>query len=282
MARKKKETPAAEPVIEQDPTVETSTAEWKWPESLEKRSVLVEFDDHDRSEIAVQMGECTLERNAVKERKKNSNAAFQAEIDAYDEKLTQFASSLEKNGENREVQCRWVFETAGANDAGELIPDAGHKTLVRVDTGAVVQVARITDEDRQGDLLHGLHDKSEDECLAVLTEYGAAIGEREKPEEGQSAFFLQEADGTETDLVADNRLAALRAALGILNERAANADALLLGIEDDGRSARNDGKEAAENPYEDEDTAEHKAWHQGWLTPRQNGDMFQEEETAVA
>lgn len=285
MPRKsKKETaPAAEtPVIEQDPTVETSTADWKWPEVTETRELIIKFSPEDEHALLKKIADKVGERDSKETAKSAMTAQFNGEIKRLDKEISELSTEARVGGGTSDVACRWVFETAGANEAGELIPDASHKTLVRIDTGKVVQVSKLTTEDRQGDLLHGLHDQSEDQCLASLTEYGASIGERETPEEGQSAFYLVHADGTETDLVADNRLAALRAALTLLTEADANADALLLGIEEDGRAARNDGKASAENPYEDEDTAEHKAWHQGWLTPNQNGSMFQEEETAVA
>lgn len=126
--------------------------EWTWPESVEKRSLIVKFEDHDRSEIAIEMGLLVGRKNAVEDQKKTYTSQCKAQIDAIDADLSRHSHALRDGGEYRPVDCRWHFETAGKDANGELVPNPESKTLVRIDTGDVVQVTPITDKDRQTEM----------------------------------------------------------------------------------------------------------------------------------
>ncbi len=125
----------------------------QWPEQSETTSLMIKFDDHDLAEIAKLMGSIVTRRENIRTEKKNTAARLQAAIDDLDADLSGHAAALEAGGELRRVECRWNFERAGRDEAtGDLVFHPEMKTLVREDTGEVVRIVKITDEERQMDL----------------------------------------------------------------------------------------------------------------------------------
>ena len=165
MARKQKQQPEEmEPTPSADDaeTVQIENAaegadasrEWAWPESRTHASMFVDFNDHDRSTIALDMGEKVLKAEALKAQKKAVSQRLQGEIDELTNAIEAMAVQLERGGEERPFECEWVFERRMVQNADgwELVEDLTQKTLRRLDTGVPVRSAPITDEERQATL----------------------------------------------------------------------------------------------------------------------------------
>jgi hypothetical protein len=146
---------------------EVTRRESKWPESTERRTVIVPLDEHDLAEKSKEMAEIIMERDRTKMRAKNAAAAYKAEVDELDERLGIIAVKVDGGGDEKSVECEWHYETYGY-DGGKFtaafpgmpvnFADTGlifhpeYKTLVRLDNGEAIEVGMITTEERQMDL----------------------------------------------------------------------------------------------------------------------------------
>jgi hypothetical protein len=189
-------------------------SDWKWPVSTEGRSLIAPHTDHHRSEIALQMGKLQEHKESVEDAKKASASNFKAQLDSLEERMSQYAAVLAAGGERRTVPCRWIFETSGRDSDGEWVRHAEYKSLVREDTGEVVETVRISEDDRQATLELG-----DDEAAleALLAERGWVLKERESVEDEQTPFFIESLPDAGAyiamDTPGDSRLAALKAAV---------------------------------------------------------------------
>lgn len=245
---------------------------WPWPEHTERRPVLIEFNDHDRALIGNTMGEVIEEREALKERKKNSNSAYQAQIDATDETLARHAASLRAGGEHRDTACRWLFEVSGKDDTGAWIPNQQYKTLIVIETGAVIETRQITEEDRQATLSLDT-ELTVEECEVKLQSFGYELVCDENPAEGETPFFIRPitetpGEDSEEGITGDDRLTAARNAVKVLEQRAADAltaeEQRLEAIREEGCQCRRDrgANSRAKCPYA-AGTKEREYWKAG-------------------
>lgn len=258
---------------------------WKWPQSTERRDLLVAFTEADRSDIAGKFAVIVAQKDNVEDEKKSEASRFKAIIDNLDERLTKLSCAINANGETRLVNCTWVWEVSGRDtDTGAWVENPDYKTLVRNDTGEVVAATRITESDRQANL--ELPDTTEADLDALLMAHGYRVDVLTDPEELQSPFQLVEiATGAMSDLWnVESKLAALLA-VSLMDHYVATAHAdspvpdhteseLDLGespdpdppledIKDDGRAARRAKKGRNTAPY-GPGTPERQAWRDGW------------------
>lgn len=148
------EMPEAPEIVEIANAEEPADAprEWAWPESKMKCAMFVEFNDNDRSQIALEMSEKILNAEKLKAQKKAMSQSLKGEIDELTSDTESMAMQLEKGGTERLVECQWVFERSMVPDdlGGHiLVEDLSRKTLVRLDTGIPVRSEMISDEERQ-------------------------------------------------------------------------------------------------------------------------------------
>lgn len=260
------------------PAIETA---WKWPESTERRPLLVKFTEHDRSEIAGTLSREIAQRDAIEDEKKASASHFKSVLDAIDERLSALAGSIRANGELRDVQCKWFFEVSGIDVERQWIANPDYKCLVRMDTGEVVAAVRITEQDRQANLELPLNDGPPNEELeAQLLAAGLRVDEDAAAEH---PFILVDITTGENSFIegVDNRRAALLKAVAdgtvaeededvsfVLDDSVSDTsedDSILDAIREDGKSARASGAGRHLAPY-DAGTPELQAWKEGWDT----------------
>lgn len=139
--------PAPKPAL-----TDNSASDEKWPESTERRSLVVAFDEADKSKIMDKVADLVSEKEALKSEAKSEASRLKGLIDDIDAKISRWSSSVRRGGEEQPVMCFWRFECSGLDDAGGPIYQPQYKTLFRGDTRQAVTTALITDEDRQMNL----------------------------------------------------------------------------------------------------------------------------------
>lgn len=103
-------------------------------ESFVMRTLTVPLTEEKRAQIGAQMTESALEIKRIEDEKRKLKP-LQAEI-------TRLAEEFERGHSEIEVRCRVYFNE----------PQIGLKTIVRVDTGEIVSVEPMTDEELQEDI----------------------------------------------------------------------------------------------------------------------------------
>lgn len=212
---------------------------WPWPESVERRALLVPFTDHDRSELARKFATVQEQKEDIEDEAKLAAKAAKQRIDALESEISHIAAKIKADGDNRDVECRWVFEVSGIDETGNWIPNPGYKVLVRQDTLEIVCSKAITDEERQMSMPLADGGMTDEECERFVSEAGFALQCDEQPAEGFSPFYLVSADGNgeHIEVAGDSRAGALRSAVAKLRDMLAEKAAEI----PDGPAAPDDG-----------------------------------------
>lgn len=164
--KQKQTTPEVTPVT---PTAPDTLA---WPAVGETRSLPCQLRPAELAEKADEQARHQLDLGKIEGEKKSAMSQFTARIDEKKSQLYTLAQVISDRSEYRSIKCEWRFEQAGFNAEGEPIYHPEQKTLVRLDTGAAVEVRAITEVERQLK-------------LDLETETDAAIGsEGEADEDG--------------------------------------------------------------------------------------------------
>lgn len=279
MPSKKKKTPDAVVVIEEhldtpaavappaDPVEQFTDlpplpeSGWQWPESTENRECIVPHTEHDRSNLALRCADAQKRYEALEQEKKEETKRLSDNVKAAQAAVANLCDLIKAGGEKREVPCQWFFEVQGYDRVNGWLKHPEWKTLVRLDTHEVIEVKRISDEDRQGSL--ALTAAEDPEAMGrELAARGWALNERDAPGDGQSVFYIIQPGepGAERDIQADNLTDAYKAALAM------TAPALAVvspGANEEGTLARRDGISRDDCPYEESST-QRVAWLSGW------------------
>ncbi len=140
---------------EQQEARQEEASERKWPEATETRHLPREYNDNDLARMATEMSVVIKKREDTKRRAKDAASAFKAEVDGLDTELAEYATDIKEGKGTESVLCQWEYETSGRDGDGAFIFHPEMKTLFRKDTGAVITVSPITDEERQMEMTLG-------------------------------------------------------------------------------------------------------------------------------
>lgn len=109
----------------------------------EKRSLPVKLTDEEHIDRGRAQADQYKEYCAVEAKKKADNEVLKERLDAARKEMERLSVICKTGFEPRQVDCRWEFDYA-----------SGQKTLIRQDTGEVVEgPVTIPVSERQGNLL---------------------------------------------------------------------------------------------------------------------------------
>lgn len=132
------------PMTEETPTVPM------WPEATETRNLRCIVKPDEIQQLAREQSEIIQQVATLEDQKKASASEYKARIEEKQGRGSRIAGIIISGQTDREVKCSWRFETCGIDAAsGEMIYHPEKKTLIREDTGEVVEVRDITQDERQ-------------------------------------------------------------------------------------------------------------------------------------
>lgn len=128
---------------------------YDWPENIEKRSLFVTLNPKELEQASRQLA-ATVPQIANLEREAKSSASqWKSRIEMVQCEQNKYSNIVSDGKEERSVECRWIYECSGIDShSGKEIYHPEKKTLVRNDTGEVIEVRDISSEDRQISLLN--------------------------------------------------------------------------------------------------------------------------------
>lgn len=225
MSRKSKKEPEEmleAPAAEQPPT--ETPVRLDWPEATEVRPLDTDLNDDQIVTKARELVDSIRKVEALADQKKANAEHFKALIED-EEKRKDELQNIVKSGKDRtDTICRWHFQTNGINELGELLFHSELKTLVREDTGAVVEIKPITADDRQLHLQLG-EVESLDSLIQQLADAGFEVVETPgEPGDDEAPFLMVGLNGC-SPIQADSMASALRLAVAELALMQDNADA---------------------------------------------------------
>lgn len=119
-------------------------------EATEDRELPVLLSVEERDAAGDNLAHLVDEIDELKRKKAAMASSYKGQIDECEEQQLKLAHLIQEGSENRKVMCQWNFEMAGIDDAtGTAIYHPEKKTLVRTDTGEVVEVVDMTERDYQ-------------------------------------------------------------------------------------------------------------------------------------
>lgn len=145
-AKKKSDAPLESPA---GTAVDTPRAVIEWPESTETRELDVSLSDEEAAERGKTLVQCLKEKASLVSQKKASAKEYDATIETVEEQIEKYSTVVQTQVERRAILCKWLHEVNGFDKDGKEIRHSEVKTLVRVDSGALVEVKPITSEERQ-------------------------------------------------------------------------------------------------------------------------------------
>jgi hypothetical protein len=129
------------------PKIQSFQLNWQGKE--ETREIGVPLTREEIQDHATKLADTVTTIQELEDEKKINADRINAQIKEQ-EKIQNRVSALIRQGHNtKPVPCIWLFELAGRNDSGAFIRDPCYKTIIRKDTGAVIEVKPITHEERQ-------------------------------------------------------------------------------------------------------------------------------------
>lgn len=144
--KKKSDAPLESPA---GTAVDTPRAVIEWPESTETRELDVSLSDEEAAEQGKILVQRLKEKAGLVSQKKASAKDYDAQIETVDEAIEKVSTVVSTQVERRGILCKWLYEVNGFDKDGKEIRHSEVKTLVRVDSGALVEVKPITSEERQ-------------------------------------------------------------------------------------------------------------------------------------
>jgi len=158
-------------------------------EVSEHRELLVQLSTEERETFVHRLVEIPREIDSLKEDKKASANSFKTRIETLEKEQRETGILVEDGGRLLPVRCEWRFKTAGVDSVtGEPIHHPEKKTLVRCDTGAVVEVVDMKSADYDhlelnlGDLNEKIGDAPSEQTEEVEKEGAEDLGD--SPPEG--------------------------------------------------------------------------------------------------
>ncbi len=143
------------------------------------------FTTEELKEIGVKLALENQRKERLEDETKQSKSQYKSEIDAADAKIKSLAQKLARGSEDREIECDVLYNT----------PEEGKKTIQRGDTGEVVSVLSMTENELNDIFINCLgaqkdrqefvfRDKSRAKLLA-FPEYGKLKNALEKGGDGE-------------------------------------------------------------------------------------------------
>jgi hypothetical protein len=139
-------------VVEMTPTEEKTAPRWVWPDNKEKRRLEVHLQSQERLMLAEENARLGVQVDQLEEDKKASASRYKADIEARQSLIRCNNTYISSGKRDKDVDCEWIYEVAGFDSDGNAIEHADKKTLVRCDTGEVVEIRDITENERQSAL----------------------------------------------------------------------------------------------------------------------------------
>jgi hypothetical protein len=120
-----------------------------WPARRQPATLQVELTETEICEQAQILTAALNGLDIIKSEAKSSADVYKARMEEQQSAVNRSRTLIDRGTEDREVECVWVYETAGLDAEGRVIIDSDRRTLVRLDTGEPVRHERIPEEDRQ-------------------------------------------------------------------------------------------------------------------------------------
>ena len=114
-------------------------------------SLHCEFSDDELAAKAQELSQATIELREVEEEKAEVSKTFSEQIKELRSRMSGLAKAYKARGETRLVEC-----LVRMNE-----PEMLQKTTIRIDTGEVVKVEPMTDEERQQELFEEKQEERE-------------------------------------------------------------------------------------------------------------------------
>jgi len=136
---------------------------YSWPEKKEKRHLFVDLKPDELSEASRRLAETVPHIQQLESAMKASAAQHKSGIQAVEVEQNRLSGLVTQKKEERPVECEWIYECSGFDaGTGNKIFHPEKKTLIRLDTGKVVEVRDILQDERQMSLLPD-ENKNDDE-----------------------------------------------------------------------------------------------------------------------
>jgi hypothetical protein len=113
------------------------------PKKIEKSDIFrdnlkTKLTDPELKSLSKELAEKFITLEGLEKDKKGVVADYKARIEVIEAKLNSLSQKVSTTFEWREVDCQWEYDFK-----------AGTKSMIRLDTKAIVNVVKITDADRQ-------------------------------------------------------------------------------------------------------------------------------------
>ena len=109
---------------------------------MKKKATLTLRCEYTDAELAFKRDELStviVRQSEVELRRSEVNRGFKEELDGLYSRASELAHQIKARGESRDVECVVEFHK----------PNVGEKTIVRLDTGELVRVEVMTEDERQ-------------------------------------------------------------------------------------------------------------------------------------
>lgn len=153
------ETPEPEPIPAPTPEPESGPESWdspeiadlqlNWPQAETMRELGVPLSKEELGKAAHELVDTIIRIRELEDEKKSAADRIKGLIGDQETKQNRLTVLIDRGTDEKDVPCVWVFGIRGRDDAGKFIRDGNMKTLVRKDSGDVVEVRAVTDSDRQ-------------------------------------------------------------------------------------------------------------------------------------
>lgn len=120
-----------------------------WPKSETVRQLGVPLSKEELGKAAHELVDTIRRIGELEDEKKQAADRIRSLILSQERDQNRLIALVERGADEKDVPCVWVFSVRGRDDFGEFITDGNYKTLVRKDTGEVVECRAVTEEDRQ-------------------------------------------------------------------------------------------------------------------------------------
>lgn len=214
MAKKHNTTKAEQNQMLETPTgsATESPVRADWPESTEVRELSVSLTEPEINETARDLVDRLREVESLNASKKASADHYKSKIEEVEKKIEDLSTVVKSGKDRRSIPCRWLFQTNNFDASGAAIFHSEMKTLIREDTGEMVEVKPITSEDRQMNL-----PLSDEETMEVnmdaIADAGFTLAETT---DGTAPFLLTSPFGEQSEIHADSMAEAAAKARALL------------------------------------------------------------------
>lgn len=130
-------------------TQEITALQDNWPERKELLALNVSLTETELAERGLELVTALDEESRLEAELKAFADKIKGDLKYLEQRITKLKTSIRAKTELREgIECRWFYNVEGVQNGAPVIdPDA--MTLVRLDTGKVVDIRRIPESDRQ-------------------------------------------------------------------------------------------------------------------------------------